>query len=160
MSIKIDFPKTNIVRCHFLKSGAVHPTRGINKYDGADASYYRPTDFELDNTRFYDYKCIDGIKPNKGDLVVVSCATGFAICEVMETNIMPSRTDYAYVVGTVDVKAYKEYVQKEQEKEKLKAVLKARKEEMEQMAVYELLADKDEGFAELLKKFKELGGTF
>lgn len=160
MSIKLEFPKTNIVRCHFLKCSAVQPGRTRSVIYGTDSEFYRPTEFETDDSRFYDYKCIDGVKPKKGDLVVVSCATGFAICEVVELDIMPSRTDYAYVVGIVNVDAYKEFTNKEKEKEKLKAILKAKKEEMEQMAVYELLAGKDESFAEMLSRFKELGGTF
>lgn len=161
MSVKIEFPETNIVGCKFLKYDSTQ--RNSCEIYAPGQPGYRPKEFTINtSSKVYNYKCIDGMsKPQLGDIVVVSCASGFALCQVVETNvIMPENADLAYVVGVVDVSNYLNFLQREKEKEQLKRALIKKKEEIEKSAVFEMLAEKDDSFAEMLKKFKELGGSF
>lgn len=161
MSVKIEFPETNIVGCRFLKYDSTQ-RKPYGVYT-PDQPGYRPAEFTVStSSKVYNYKCIDGMpKPQLYDIVVVSCASGFAVCQVVETNvIMPENADLAYVVGIVDVSNYLNFLQREKEKERLKRALIKKKEEMEKSAVFEMLAEKDSSFAEMLNKFKELGGSF
>ena len=80
--------------------------------------------------------------------------------QVSEINAMSRYEPTAYVVGIVDISAYEKFLETEKTKARLKETLRMRKAELEEMAVYELLASKDEGFAAMLKQFQDLGGTF
>ena len=161
MSVKLEFPETNIVGCRFLKYDSTQ-RESFSLYAPGQRGY-RPTEFSVStSSKVYNYKCVEGMpKPQIGDIVVVSCASGFALCQVVETDvILPENADLAYVVGVVDVNNYLNFLQKEKEKEQLRKALIKKKEEMEKAAVFEMLAEKDSSFAEMLNKFKELGGSF
>lgn len=51
-------------------------------------------------------------------------------------------------------------VEKEKAKQRLRTEIEAKKAELEQAAIYEVLAEKNPDFAALVAQFKELGGTF
>lgn len=143
-NVKIEFPKTNIVGCRF-----VYSTEG-NRHG------------EMDERETYYYKVLPEFQEclKVGDTVVVNCSTGFQVVQVSEINAMSKYEPTAYVVGIVDISAYEKFLEAEKTKARLKEALRARKAELEEMAVYELLASKDEDFAAMLKQFQELGGTF
>lgn len=156
-NIKVDFPATDIVGVQFLKYDSVRQSSwNIDKRHPG----YRPTSLEVDpDAKTYYYKCIEGLKPSVGDIVVVSCATGFALCKVVEINVLVSRDDWAYAVASVDMNLYEEYINKEKRKKQLLELMNARRKELERTTLFEMLAEKDATFAAMLKELKDLGGT-
>lgn len=154
--MKIEFPKTDVIGCKFLG------------FDGRQYPYLEqpwmdiPDERRLVDRKQYTYRCIPGLASTLtvGDIVVVSCKTGFQVCVVTELNIIaPDNSKLAYAITKVDLDGYRAMLQQENEKRRLKKLLDAKKAELEKSAVYEMLAAKDPGFAELLEAFKSLGGT-
>lgn len=158
--MEVNFPKTNIVGCQFLRYDSTNQRGGMAICIDAKSAGYRPKSLEVDpSKKVYYYKCIDGIEPHIGDYVVVSCATGYALCQVCETNVLIERNDWAYVVGTVDMSGFVAFLEKEEKVARLTEAMKARRAELERSVLYETLAEKDTVMAEMLKELRELGGT-
>lgn len=155
--MKIEFPKTKVIGVKFLG------------FDGREKGYLQepwqiaPADKELRDGKQYYAELMPPLTSESlvlGDLVVVSCRTGFQVCKVTELNSYePQDYKLALVVACVDMSAYADYRQREEEKKRLRAALEIKKAELESRVVYEMLAEKDKDFAAMLAAFTELGGS-
>ncbi len=158
--MKINFPKTNIVGCQFLRYDCTRQRSGPSSCVDEKSAGYRPKSLEVSSSgKVYYYKCIDGVEPQVGDYVVVSCATGYALCQVCETNVLLKRSDWAYVISVVDMSSFVAFLEKEEKVAQLTKAMKARRAELERSVIYETLAEKDIEMAKMLKELRELGGT-
>lgn len=111
----------------------------------------------------YKYRLLPGIPypmPTVGDLAVVSSAAGFGVIQITEINATVPDTydkdEMAYVVGIVDVAEYNNFLRNRELKKTLLAQLEQKKKELEQLVTYELLAERNPEFKDLLDKYKSL----
>lgn len=153
--INLVLPKTDIIGVKFLGfDGRKNMTLDIPWKD-------IPDEKELRDQKQYLYKKMPGLEVQKGDIVVVSCATGFQVAVVTEVDVITSKNmDWAYAISRVDLKAYRAEIARQKQVEQLRKAIEAKRAQMEKAAVYELLASKDPTFAEMLEQFKNIGGTF
>lgn len=136
----IKFPETDVIGCRFPEVTG------------------RNGEVEVNNrTKEYYYKLLPNMeKPNVGDFVVVSCSNGFQVCVVTSLNAITGFDDLAYVVGTVDVNAYRSELARQAEKERLHKELMRMKKEMEKTIALDLFAERSPEFKALLDAYKAL----
>lgn len=152
--INVKFPETNIVRCVF----SLRQNRALEtSYD----EYDRIDPFDL---KRYAYRVPSRLKGQLkiGDFVVVHCATGYQLCEIVEINALSDFDEKALapIVCKVDLSSYLEEVDKAKQLKIMKAELDREKRRLESMVTYELIAEKSPEFKALLDAFKDMGGEF
>lgn len=153
--INIEFPETNIVKCVFsLRQNSKYAGEAYDEYD-----HVRPHDLKR-----YIYRVPSRLKGQLkvGDFVVVHCATGYQLCEIVELNAISNLDEktLAPVVCKVDLSAYIEEVDRAVKLEIMKAELDREKRRLESMVTYELIAEKNPEFKALLDTYKDMGGEF
>lgn len=107
----------------------------------------------------YIYACYEsGIK--KGDICVVKSAHhGFGIGEI--TSVYNGTIDepiYREIVCIVNFDAYNTRVENRERIKQLKEQMKKRSEQLQDIALYEMLAKNDKTMMDLLDEFKTIGG--
>ena len=140
MTTTFNFPETDVIGCRFpVETG-------------------RNGKIVVDNTsKEYFYKLLPGMdKPRQGDFVVVSCRNGFQVCVVTTLNALSHFDDMAYVVGTVNVRAYLEELERQERKKALHAELLKKKKELEEAVTWDLLAERSPEFKSLLDAYRNL----
>lgn len=152
-NIKVTFPKTNVVNCVFSirqSNNAAAPSSVYDKYDRRDPR----------GLKRYSYRVPEGMEVSIGDVVLVHCQTGYQLCEVVELNVITAldESKLSPLVCHVDLGLYYEEVDKAEAAKVLHAQLMQRKKEIEAQMTYDLLAERDPVFAELLKSYRALGG--
>ena len=154
----IRFPKTNLVECVFsLRVGNNTVTPG---------AHWDENDFHLEPKRLkkYTYRVPEYLQDQlkAGDVVVVHCQTGYQLCQVVSINAMGSFDikSYAPVVCKVDLSEYVAEIEKAKKLVAMKAAIDAEKKRLESMVTYELIAEKNPEFKEMLEQFKSMGGEF
>lgn len=90
----------------------------------------------------------------------VHCANGYNVCEVVTVNAITSFDDKSIepVLCKVDISGYIARIEKKKQQQMIKAALDVRKKELEATMTYEMFAERDQSFAQLLAQYKELGG--
>lgn len=109
-------------------------------------------------TPYKDYHFLTDIEDLKrGDIVVVDTALGVNVAEVQEYVTKPYTEAVAkWVISKVDLKAHKQRVARERKLMKIKEQMDARKQELQDIQLYEFLAAQDDSMADLLNEYKEL----
>lgn len=153
--INIEFPETNIVKCVFsLRQNSKYAGEGFDEYDLRD-----PRDLKR-----YIYRVPSRLKGQLkvGDFVVVHCATGYQLCEIVELNAISNLDEktLAPVVCKVDLSAYIEEVDRAVKLEVMKAELDREKRRLESLVTYEIIAEKNPEFKALLDTYRDMGGEF
>ena len=140
MTTNFKFPETDIIGCRF-------PT--VTGCNGK---------IVIDNTsKEYSYKLLPGMDTHPlGAFVVVSCVNGFQVCVVTTLNATSSFDDLAYVVGTVNVDAYLEELERQKQKKALHAQLLKKKKELEEAVTWDMLAERSPEFKSLLDAYRNL----
>ena len=138
--INIKLPETDIIGCRFPESTGRNGEIEVNPR--SKEYYYRL----LPNTP----------KPKVGDFVVTACVNGFQVCVVTTLNALFEQSDMAYVVGTVDVNAYKTELERQEQKKRLHAELMRKKKELEDTISLELFAERSPEFKALLDAYNNL----
>lgn len=138
--INIKLPETEVIGCRFPECTG------------------RNGEVEVNNrTKEYFYKLLPNmLKPKVGDFVVVSCANGFQVCVVTSVDALVEFADLAYVVGTVDVEAYKAEIARQEQKKRLYAELLRKKKELENTIALDLFAERSPEFKALLDAYNNL----
>ncbi|MCZ4246850.1 hypothetical protein BXO87_01740 [Bacillus sp. GZB] len=110
---------------------------------------------EFDPTlKHYDFKnCLEGI--SIGDSVVVDTRNGVRAGTVVGFKNNSKLAD-RWVIQRVDLEGHKERLEKEKEKNSLKIQMENRRKELEELEVYQSLADNDKTMADLLNNYKAL----
>lgn len=96
------------------------------------------------------------------DTVLVHCQTGYQLCEVVSINVLSSfdKKTIAPVVCKCDLESYITEVEQANKLKAMKVAIDAEKKRLEAMVTYELIAEKNPEFAEMLQAFKDAGGEF
>lgn len=153
--MNIKFPETNLVECVFsLKQNRVASDTEYDEKDYAQNKKFKK----------YTYRVPEYLKGqvHTGDFVVVHCQTGYQICEVVSINAFaPGKEEsYAPVVAFVDLSLYWREKEKQKKLDALKQQLIEEKARLEKMITFEMIADKNPEFKQLLEAFKAAGGQF
>jgi hypothetical protein len=110
-----------------------------------------------DNPKQYVFKCYDAVQ--LGDLVVVDTALGFNVVTVTEIepkDIVLPTGQLREVVQVVDMTPYNIRKAKAEELKELKKKMDKKVKELQDLAIYEMLAEKDPELREMLNKLKDL----
>lgn len=107
--------------------------------------------------------CADYLGVQKGELVVVmSGHHGMVIARVIEVTGPdggPIQAKVRYgrqIVDRINTSGYEARVEAEKEYERIKTAMDARVKELQKIAVFEMLAEKDDKLKELLEHFRSL----
>ena len=113
---------------------------------------------KFDNSPYSkEYAFITYIDVKIGDLVVVDTRNGFTLGTVTNlTGSIPCKQELKEVVDVVNVSEFNARKEKAEKLKKLKAKMDKRVKELQDIAVYEMLAEKDSELATMLAELKEL----
>ena len=103
----------------------------------------------------YAYKTVLDLELD--DLVVVHARDSFRLAKVSDNSIFEAKGS-KYVICKVDLKEHEDRKDKEEKAYKIKQLLETKKEQLEEDAIRELLASKNDSVKALLKELKELEG--
>ena len=155
--MNIVLPKTNVVGCVFSLRGSNTTAAVFDEYDFIK---------NRQGLKQYHYRVPEHLegKLMVGDIVVVHCQTGYQLCQVSEINCLNAYgmdpDKLAPVVDVVNLGYYVESIEKAKALKAMKAAIDKEKKRLESLVTYELIAEKNPEFAELLKHYKEAGGEF
>ena len=155
----IKFPETNVVACVFsYRQNRVSGATVYDEYDHVEPAYMK------DLKRYY-YRVPESLqgKLKVGDAVLVHCQTGYQVCEIAEINVLMTSFDeksMAPVVCKVDLQGYISEIEHKKKLVAMKKAIDAEKKRLESMVTYELIAEKNPEFKEMLEAFKAMGGEF
>ena len=91
-------------------------------------------------------------------VVVKSGHHGFVVAKVTAVeNVEPPVQYGREIVCKIDMSAYEDRKARAKRKAELKSKMEAKVKELQETAIFEMLAKEDSGLAEMLKEFKELG---
>ena len=93
------------------------------------------------------------------DYVVVNSGHhGFVIAQVTAVEDVEGQVQYGReIICKVDMSAYEDRKARAKRKAELKGKMEAKVKELQETAIFEMLAEKDEELAKMLKELKELG---
>lgn len=154
--MNIRFPETDVVTCVFsLKNSTNMCNQSFTDYGIIPYEDQR-------KLKEYHYRVpafLQG-KLNVGDYVVVYCQTGYQVCQVNKVNeFVPVETSkLAPVVARVDMMAYFDELDHQEELKKMKAALVKERKRLEEQVTWDLIASKSPEFAAMLKAFRDAGG--
>lgn len=95
----------------------------------------------------------------EGDYVVVHTGHhGIAIAKVKAMGTEDDKVEYGReIICKIDMSAYEDRKARAKRRAELKSKMEAKVKELQETAIFEMLAKEDAGLAEMLKEFKELG---
>lgn len=110
--------------------------------------------FENTGYKLYSYLCPFVVAV--GDKVIVdSPSNGYVAVTVMEVDVVDKKASKR-VVCTIDDSEYKEYLGKQESRAKIMERLHAKRQEMEELAIFRILAETDSEAASLLRELESL----
>lgn len=111
---------------------------------------------KLANGNVYGFRCYDD-NVDVCDFVVVDTKNGLLVGEVMNlSHTIPKGVEIKEVVSKVDFTEFNERAYKRKKLNEIKTKMDARVKELQDIAVYEMLAKEDTELASMLSKLKEL----
>lgn len=153
--VNVRFPKTNVVGCVFC----------YRQVSSADCKVYDDYDRRLGDSKglkVYYYRVPDYLRDclAVGDPVLVHCQTGYQMCEVAQIDVLTSMNvdSLAPVVCKLDLASYKAEVEKKRALKVMRDQIEAEKKRLEALVTYDLIAEKNPAFKEMLDSFKAMGG--
>lgn len=156
--VNIKFPRTDLVKCAFCwrSTNVIHADP--DRWDEYD-HYVEPNKLKR-----YTYRVPEHLQGTLcvGDAVLVHCQTGYQICEIVATDVLSDfdAKSFAPVVCKIDLSSYIQEVERVKRLKVMKAAIDREKKRLESMVTYELIAEKNPEFKEMLEAFKEMGGEF
>ena len=95
----------------------------------------------------------------EGDYVVVHTGHhGMGIAKVKAMGTEDDKVEYGReIICKIDMTAYNDRKARAKRRAELKGKMEAKVKELQETAIFEMLAKEDAGLAEMLKEFKELG---
>lgn len=157
MTRNVIFPETPYVECVFSLENGSTASCG-REYD----RYGIIKDACRSKLKRYVYKLPSYMQGmvKVGDFVLVRCATGFQPCQIVEVNAITSYEGKIQpVVCPINIEMYCEELDKELALKQMRAQIEEEKKRLEASITYDILAEKNEDFREMLKQFKEAGGV-
>lgn len=156
MNVKDLSPETDLVQCVFSWRSSNMEHVSPSKWDSYDHA------LNVSSLKRYTYRVPEYLKGTirVGDTVLVHCQTGYQVCEVVATNVLSGfdTKSFAPVVSVVNMEAYITEMEKAEKLKVMRATIEKEKKRLEAMVTYDLIAEKNPEFAEMLKVFKEAGG--
>ena len=122
----------------------------------ASARRYAEVKFGGRNNRNFDTSTpytfnsdIEGLQI--GDTVVCDCTTGLAVGEVVNFLAFDSSGKSSrWIVQKVDLKVHSERLEKQAERERIRGLMDMRKKQLEDEALYRMMAERDPEMAKLI----------
>jgi len=145
-------------------SAAIKDKNFIGSYDTVVEVTYE-LDVKLDTKKYFFKTTIDSLKP--GDYVIVDAKTGLNIVEVVRVyrrslyseSINAFNRAKAWVVDKINMEEHNKRIEATQRKKFIVTQLKERREQMEEIAIYKMLAKQDKEAAALLDELQQLEGS-
>lgn len=107
----------------------------------------------------YDFK-YDKDDLKVGDVVVVDTSRGLQVAKVTTITKLAAGETYSkatkWVIQKIDLTEHNARLERERKAAELKKQLEARRKQLEDIAIYEVLAKEDPKMAELLEQYKEV----
>lgn len=154
--LNVKLPETPYVECIYGLKTNTGRYESEERYDEYDRVINK------NRLKRYVYKLPNELIGNVkvGEYVCVHCANGYHVCEVVTVNAITGFDDAGIepVLCKVDISGYIEHIEKKKQQQLIKAALNTRKKELEATMAYEIFAERDPSFAQLLAQYKELGG--
>lgn len=154
--VNVKFPKTNVVGCVFCYRQSLDV--GCKTYDEYDRRLG-----DVNGLKVYYYRVPDYLRDclAVGDPVLVHCQTGYQMCEVVQIDVITSMNvdSLAPVICKIDLTSYREEVERKKALAMMRKQIEAEKKRLEAMVTYDLIAEKNPEFKEMLESFKTMGGT-
>ncbi|GEM_PF-5762576 len=91
-----------------------------------------------------------------GDLVVVDTVQGYQLGKVTEVNANPKINVLKWVVDKVNKSRHQERLKKEAKLKEIKSKMDKRRKELEDIHLYQILAEKDDAMRDLLQDYLQL----
>lgn len=117
-------------------------------------------DVQFDNAPFSKlYQFLTDIEDLKsGDKVVVDTKNGLTIATVdsIGDNPNPGIKAFKWVVQKVDLSAHEARIERERQLAALTRKMQARKQELQEIQIFALLAKEDDAMRQMLEEFKSL----
>lgn len=105
--------------------------------------------------RLYAYQCPYAVAVGQ-KVIVDSPSMGYVVVEVAEVDAKDDNKATKRVVNTIDDTDYKNHLNKLERTKQIKAKLEQKKKEVEELYLWEMLAEKDEDAKALLDELKSL----
>lgn len=158
--INVKMPKTNLVECVF----ALRTNNNVFQADERASSWDKyDRHVNTSGLKKYVYRVPNHLKGQigLGDTVVVHCKTGYQLCLVVTEDALSNYPEesFAPVVAKVDMVPYWDEVDRMEQLKYMRVHIEEKKKELEKMVTYEILAEKNPEFKELLEAFKQAGGV-
>lgn len=101
------------------------------------------------------YSFYTDLELKKDDIVVCDTAYGYGIAKVVEENILNGQAK-KWIIDRVNIDKHLERLAKEEKIKRIKGKMLQRKKQLEEKAIWEMLAKKDPEIARLLKELENL----
>lgn len=160
---RVDVVSTKLRYCNIVFNQSVTFPENVGSHfrSHAPTTYVDSINFEYQGNKMYKYKT-DLVDLVPGDLVVVTSgmykgnAPEFKVAVFVSYDpIIPphlKREEIRYIVDYVNTREYSERLYKEQRKKEILNELRAKKEQMEEVLLFKMLAEADPEAQELLKE--------
>lgn len=154
--VNIKFPETDVVTCVFsLRNSGTTCNQVFDDYGVV-------TPETRHKLKDYYYRVPDYLRGKlaPGDFVVVSCTTGYQVCQVQKINefCATETSKLAPVVAMVNLGEYFEELDRQKSLQIMKATLLKERKRLEDQVTWDLIAEKSPEFAAMLKAFRDAGG--
>jgi multidrug resistance efflux pump len=104
--------------------------------------------------KLYAYQCPYDVEVGQ-KVIVDSPSMGYVVVEVAEVDVEDDKATKR-VVNTIDDTDYKNHLNKLERTKQIKAKLEQKKKEVEELYIWEMLAEKDDDAKALLDELKSL----
>lgn len=161
--VNIKFPETNVINCIFsmtkdkagVSSTSYDPISGVINDPRVRAT--------LKHYAFRVPSYLQG-KIRVGDAVVCKCTNGYQVCEVISINdTVPASYEVSSlspVVAVVNMEQFFEDLEQQNLLKQMEKQLLEERKKLEKRIGWDLLAEKDPKFKEMLDSFRAAGGQF
>ncbi|KZR59135.1 hypothetical protein [Pseudobacillus badius] len=106
-------------------------------------------------TGYKRYEFKTDLELSVGDVVVVDATPGISVATVVGLKDT-SKLATKWVIQKVDLTVHEERLAKEKKLKEIREKMEARRKELQEIQIYQLLAQEDEGMAALLNEYQKL----
>lgn len=141
----------------------IHPSGARNEVipmKSEDNSMIKFAVVKMKNNRAYTFMHYDTLKLKDGDTVVCDTAQGFeiGIVSAVESSNIPKEQVSKFIIQKVDIAAFNEMKSRYERIKSIQDKMEERRKNIEQMAIYKMMAEQDPEMASLYSQMQEAMG--